>query len=305
MKGNLIARLRRELNPWVRQDVSVSYDLYNEVRARHGLRPVQRLSAVLSKPNGSVGNKKLGKTASYREAAVGGRTLAQGDTSGYEVCPWKGVCFKACLGNEGNFRYKRNTVVKIARTQFEYEHPHHAWSIYAHEVQKDLAWAEKRGYDLFWRPDVLSDTSLWRVLPEFFDLFPTVGFYGYTKNWASMNYGDRGWMLPNYRLALSADERVHLPIHEALSDGWNVAMVFDVQGPSELPIEWEGWPVVDATQDDTWMLTHSGVVGGLEPIGWRMKADTSGFVRQAEGERHGEPDRVARTVLVSASAGVQ
>ena len=304
MRGNLTARLRREFKPWQRKDLDESYALYNEVRARQDLNPTKRLSSTLSKPTSNEGNAKLNKTALFRDACVGGRALAQGNTSGLEVCPWRTkACSLGCLGAEGNYIYPRNTRVKVARTHFEYEFPHHAWSIYEAEIAKDLAYASKRGWDLFWRPDILSDSMIWSVLPELFDSFPTVGFYGYTKNWRSVMDYPQGWVLPNYRLALSASERKE-PIAEALRLGVNVAMVFDVASSKDLPTSYLGYPVVNGSDDDTWMLSETGVIGGLVPIGYKMRNDTSGFVREVPpGARNAKPSNVDRTVLIAASRG--
>lgn len=271
------------LSPWQPQDVAVSYDLYSEVRERHLLDPTKRLSSTLAKPGKHEGNMKLIKTATSQGVAVSGRALAQGQSSGIEACPWRTAqCTMACLGEEGHYRFARNARVKAARTEFEYEYPHHAWTLYAHEIERDLRAATKNGWRLYWRPDILSDSQMWLKIPEFFAMFPGVTFYGYTKGWREALKYPGSWVLPNYKVAVSASERKTENVGYAISNGTNVAMVFDVDDGSQLPDSHRGIPVVDATMDDTWMVSHAGVIGGLIPIGWKMQQDTSGFVRRPE-----------------------
>lgn len=282
-KPNLTGKLKTAFrNGLQEQDIKESYELYASVRATLDLNPVKRLSSTLAVPTKDTANAKLAKSAKARQAAVGGRAIAQGDSSGIETCPWRtAACTSACLGEEGNYIYPHNQRVKIARARFEYEYPHHAWSLYAHEIEKDQRYADKRGLDMYWRPDIISDSQPWAVLPELFTSFPRVTFYGYTKNWAGMwRIPLRGWVLQNYKIAFSASEMDQDLKHLVQQTGVNVAAVFDVESPDQLPESYLGLPVVDAISDDTWMLQHSGVIGGLKPIGHAMKADTTGFVRR-------------------------
>ena len=304
MMGNLTNKLRKALDPWQEQDVGGSYDLFNEIRTRYMLAPAKRLSSTLSKPGEAQGNAKLDKTANRRQVAVGGRALMQANGSGVEVCNWRTpACTAACLGSEGNYLFPRNRLVLAARTMFEFEYPHHAWSIYEAEIHRDLAYARKRDWSLFWRPDILSDSQLWTIIPELFDRFPGVTFYGYTKNWTEALKYPGSWVLPNYRIAVSASERED-SIHDAVANGTNVAVVFDVDDPSELPTRHVGHQVVDATVDDAWMIENDGVIGGLVPIGFKMAQDTSGFVKEPEGNRNATPVRmVADSVSTVATGG--
>ena len=277
LNGRLRTAFRSGFEP---TDVDDAYALYNKVRSDFDLKPAKRLSSTLAKPTANDANVKLRKTAELREAAVSGRALAPGDAGGIEACPWRtATCSAFCLGNEGNYLYPRNQRVLVARKQFEFDHPREAWTLYDHEIGRDAAYAEKRGWSLFWRPDIVTDSEPWRFLPDLFARHPKVTFYGYTKNWhAAWRMPLGGWVLPNYRVAFSASE-LDQPIDRlARETGVNVAVVFNIV--DAFPVSYLGVPVVDATVDDTWMLRHNGVIGALKPIGQKMKSDTSGFLRK-------------------------
>lgn len=88
-----------------------------------------------------------------------------------------------------------------------------------------------------------------------FELFPSVQFYDYTKNWTRFDKE-----LPsNYHLTFSRSETNHDKAMELLNKGINVAMVFD-----KLPSTYEGFEVINADLDDLRFLDKKGVVCGLK-----------------------------------------
>ena len=88
-----------------------------------------------------------------------------------------------------------------------------------------------------------------------FELFPSVQFYDYTKNWTRFDKE-----LPsNYHLTFSRSETNHDKAMELLKRGINVAMVFD-----KLPSTYEGFEVINADLDDLRFLDNKGVICGLK-----------------------------------------
>lgn len=88
-----------------------------------------------------------------------------------------------------------------------------------------------------------------------FELFPSVQFYDYTKNYTRFDK-----VLPsNYDLTFSRSEVNHDKAMELLKRGINVAMVFD-----KLPNTFEGFEVINADLDDLRFLDKKGVICGLK-----------------------------------------
>ena len=88
-----------------------------------------------------------------------------------------------------------------------------------------------------------------------FELFPSVQFYDYTKNYTRFDK-----VLPsNYDLTFSRSETNHDKAMELLKRGINVAMVFD-----KLPNTFEGFEVINADKDDLRFLDKKGVICGLK-----------------------------------------
>ena len=99
--------------------------------------------------------------------------------------------------------------------------------------------------------------------------FPGVQFVDYTKNHMRLKR-----KLPaNYHLTLSRHETNEALALEAISNGHNVAIVFD-----SLPESYKGFTVIDGDKHDLRHLDPQGVIVGLSPKGRLAKKDTSGFV---------------------------
>jgi len=99
--------------------------------------------------------------------------------------------------------------------------------------------------------------------------FPGVQFVDYTKNHMRLKR-----KLPaNYHLTLSRHETNEALALEAISNGHNVAIVFD-----SLPESYKGFTVIDGDKHDLRHLDQRGVIVGLSPKGRLAKKDTSGFV---------------------------
>lgn len=120
--------------------------------------------------------------------------------------------------------------------------------------------------DLYWLVKVLA--------PE----FPTVQFYDYTK----LPRPELREM-PNYHLTFSLSEINWDDAKHALSQGFNLAVPFDVKRGKPLPETWRGLRIVDGDLNDLRFLDgHQGVVIGLRAKGRRaMKSTCNGFIQLA------------------------
>lgn len=102
--------------------------------------------------------------------------------------------------------------------------------------------------DLAWEKFKLNGKSL-------MELFPNVQFYDYTKNYLRF---DRE--LPeNYHLTFSRSEDNDIHAEHLLSQGHNVAIVFD-----ELPETYKGYKVVNGDKSDLRFTDEKNVVVGLK-----------------------------------------
>jgi hypothetical protein len=107
------------------------------------------------------------------------------------------------------------------------------------------------------------------------DLFPTVQFVDYTKNYKRMLRSCNHMLPSNYHLTFSRSETNEAECLEVLKAGGNVAVVF----AGEMPSEYLGVAVVNGDEHDLRHLDpRGGYVIGLSPKGRKAKTDTSGFV---------------------------
>jgi hypothetical protein len=114
------------------------------------------------------------------------------------------------------------------------------------------------------------------------DLFPTVQFVDYTKNFKRMLRFCNHMLPKNYHLTFSRSEDNEAQCREVLKQGGNVAVVF----AGEFPEHYLGHRVVNGDEHDLRHLDRSpedkdrygGLIIGLSPKGRKAKNDTSGFV---------------------------
>lgn len=98
----------------------------------------------------------------------------------------------------------------------------------------------------------------WEKIPilgfnNIFEFFPAVQFYDYTKNPLRM-----ALQIPNYNLTFSRSETNHEDCMKVLRMGKNVAMVF-----RKVPLEYEGFKVIDGDLSDLRFNDQQGVIVGL------------------------------------------
>lgn len=87
-----------------------------------------------------------------------------------------------------------------------------------------------------------------------FELFPNVQFYDYTKNPKRMDLN-----IPNYHLTFSKSESNDDAVKTVLTNGGNVAIVFN-----ELPTEYMGYKVINGDETDLRFLDGDNVIVGLK-----------------------------------------
>jgi hypothetical protein len=227
----------------------------------------------------TVGNPKLLKGAKkgYLSSVL---HFAPANLSGKEVCPkrTKG-CTDACLnlaGRGGIFKKGETTNViqqaRIRKTKMFFETRQDFMHELVNEIQKTVKKAEKQGLIPVFRLNGTSDLA-WEKYEvmlsgkNIFQLFPQVQFYDYTKvNNRKVSH------IPNYHLTFSKADGNDMDVRLALSNGMNVAVVFN-----KVPDTYLGRPVINGDETDLRFLDPMGVVVGLKAKG-KAKKDTTGFV---------------------------
>ena len=199
---------------------------------------------LLSDPKVNYKIKKNLKKGFYTYSLA----LAHSDISGYNVCPManrlrmgenvskKSTCSSVCVGYNGFAqRFPSVMEARVKKTKMFYENRGEFLSILENEIIKVVNKAEKLGFKPSFRLNAYSDIR-WEnygIIQKFSD----VTFYDYTKlpnrsipenyQLTYSHYGDYGYTT------------------RALSNGMNVAMVFD-----EIPREYGGVEVLNGDETD-------------------------------------------------------
>jgi hypothetical protein len=198
--------------------------------------------------------------------------LAPFNISGFNTCPMaSNGCKKACLYTAGRGRFNNVQQARINKTRFFFNDR----AKFIELLDKDIQKLKNKAKKLNLIPVVrLNGTS---------DLMPTeyvnlikkhsdINFYDYTKVLKRFKMDMPG----NYSLTFSRSEENEAEAIEALKSGKNVAIVFEAIN-NELPILWNGYPVINGDESDLRFLDAKNVVVGLKAKG-SAKKDTSGFV---------------------------
>ena len=202
--------------------------------------------------------------------------LAPAKLSGYNVCPMatKG-CAASCLNTAGRGRFAKIQTARIAKTRRFFEDRDNFMRELAGDIRAGIRKSEREGLILAVRLNGTSDIR-WETISlegarNIFEMFPGVTFYDYTK------LPNRRDLPPNYRLTFSRGEQSPDKVRDIIRGGRNVAAVFRVGRREELPLFWEGLPVIDGDRTDLRFLDPEGVVVGLRAKGAAPR-DRSGFV---------------------------
>ena len=195
--------------------------------------------------------------------------LAPHTQSGWNVCPSASEgCASACLYHQGRGRMSSVQNARLRKTTMYFQERELFLSLLEKDIASIVRRADRKGYQPCVRLNGTSDIRWERH--GIMEKFPEVQFYDYTK---IVNRRD----LPdNYSLTFSRSECNGDHLETALSNGMNVAAVFN-----GLPSEWMGIPVIDGDEHDLRFLDPKPCIVGLSAKG-TAKKDQSGFVIMQE-----------------------
>jgi len=229
-------------------------------------------------------NAKLKKGAGKGFLVLGFQG-ASGKRSGHIVCGSAVTHAMECLGlcnlTAGNGRFESVYNSRKRRTWFLFEDPALWVALLIHDLEVARFMAQALGLSLAIRLNVFSDIPWELVIPWLFPLFPLVTFYDYTKEEWRLDQP----MPVNYRLTLSYNETIEIETAKHwISQGQNVAVVFNTTKHRGLPSHWNGIEVIDGDEHDLRFLDPAGVVVGLIAKGKathtkKLDIDSSVFVQ--------------------------
>ena len=210
--------------------------------------------------------------------------LAPGSLSGFNVCPGASDgCLFSCLNTAGRGHMKGIQDARIRRTRLFFEDRPTFMAQLVDEVSKGIRKAERKGLIPVFRLNGTSDIR-WETVKvgdhrNIFEMFPNVQFYDYTK------LANRRNIPANYHLTFSRSESNDHLLSQAIGNGMNVAVVFNVKKGESLPMSdrsrfsggFGPLPIVDGDETDLRFLDRDGSIVGLRAKGKATK-DTSGFV---------------------------
>lgn len=201
--------------------------------------------------------------------------LAPAATSGYNVCSHSTKeCRLGCLNTSGRAAidiFSGNTKIQDARikkTRLFHENQRFFMDWMFAEIRSAQAKAKKDCFFFSVRLNATSDINWQNVLVDgknVFDTFPDVAFYDYTKNHNKFNN-----IPANYHLTLSYTGRNWKHCLDALSNGFNVAMVFNVRNEKFLPKTYNGFKVINGDLTDYRIDDAKGIIVGLK---WKRIAN--------------------------------
>jgi hypothetical protein len=198
--------------------------------------------------------------------------LAPFNISGFNTCPMaSNGCKKACLYTAGRGRFNNVQQARINKTRFFFNER----AKFINLLDKDIQKLKNKAKKLNLIPVVRLNGTSDLMTAEYIDLIKKhsdINFYDYTKVLKRFKMD----MPKNYSLTFSRSEANEAEAIEVLKSGKNVAIVFEAIN-DELPMLWNGYPVVNGDESDLRFLDPANVVVGLKAKG-SAKKDTSGFV---------------------------
>ena len=241
-------------------------------------------------------NSKTEKTAgAAAEFLIGILTLAPGDISGVNLCPFMGACFFVC-----NQWWSGMQIQAVSRNRKLYDTLFllAAPALFRDQLRDDIELLVKRCRNLGVQPLVrlngASDLGWAALIRE----YPDVVFYDYTK--AERRFRDylAGKLPPNYNLVFSASEKSDdATLREFLDAGGNVVVVLAIDYypaakrigriPREFKLDGATYPTFDADEHDVRLpsVDGRGRVGVLRMKGaaneTKARGLASGFSRVA------------------------
>lgn len=240
-------------------------------------------------------NAKVRKGLQVMDVEAAIMHLAPAATAGRNtVCPWSTEgCRAACLftagrgqvtGELSTANLERYSIqrARINRTRLYWEDRGRFFEILGRELERLSKRAAKRGKLAVARLNGTSDIPFESVAPGFFESFPEIAFYDYTKSERRGRDFAAGRLPVNYHLTYSRSEVTpDATVCDLVAAGANVAVVFRGK---ELPSHFLGFPVIDGLAHDFRFADPRGVIVGLLEKG-RAKRDASGFVVEVDDPR--------------------
>ena len=206
--------------------------------------------------------------------------LAPHKIAGFNVCPHASIgCAAACLYNAGRGKFTNVQLARISKTKYFRESPTEFMLNIVKDIDALIRKAKREGMTPCVRLNGTSDLPFIEMKfngMRITDLFPDVQFYDYSPNYKRMIQYLNGGLPSNYHLTFSRKEDNEEQVESVLSQGGNVAIVFE-----ELPKTWKGYKVIDADKHDLRFLDDTNVVCGLTFKGTKadkLKAIESGFL---------------------------
>lgn len=211
--------------------------------------------------------------------------LAPADISTFQVCPKASDgCKAACLYTAGRGKMTMTQTARINKTLWFFQERKTFMAQLVKDIGKVARKAENQNMipairlngtsDIAWEKiKVEKDGKQYRNVME--AAYPDVQFYDYTKIIGRKSAIE----LSNYHLTFSLSEDNDSDAIKSLSQGYNVAVVFDIKKNQPKPESWSGYPVIDGDDTDVRFFDpNGGHIVGLTAKGDAMK-DDSGFVR--------------------------
>lgn len=240
----------------------------------------------------SVGNPKTlkGMKQGYNTYIL---HLAPYTLSGHNTCPKATTgCIAACLntaGRGGMFKKGEFTnniqKARIRKTQLFYNNRHEFMSLLVKDILLAIKQSARLGLTPVIRLNGTSDISFEKypvkmgnvIYSNIFSAFGYIQFYDYTKV-----LGRKVTNISNYHLTFSAADGNENDVDNAIKQGYNIAVVFNLKKTLPMP-EYHRFnnqvrPVFNGDESDLRFLDPEYHIVGLYAKG-KAKKDTSGFVK--------------------------
>lgn len=215
--------------------------------------------------------------------------LAPHTISGFQVCPKASPqCREACLYTAGRGIYTKVQQARIAKTVEFFNNRNNFMAILVNDIKALIKKAKKAKMvpavrlngtsDIAW--EKIACTVDGKVYKNVMEAFTDVSFYDYSKI-LGRSYA---LSLPNYHLTFSLSEENDADAVKALAQGYNVAVVMNLNKKDDKPATWGGYPVVDGDETDVRFYDpKGGHIVALTAKGAARKMMGLGFVRDSTG----------------------
>jgi len=204
------------------------------------------------------------------------------EAGGKNICPASSPgCRRDCLFTAGRGKFDAIRDARIRKTQFYFSDPEAFLASLRFDISKLERDAAKEGLTPVVRVNGTSDLP--KLAQQMAREFPHILHYDYTKI-----PGAHRRTLPNYDITFSLSEENEHHAKTALSEGLNLAVVFNVRPGQPLPDEYMGHKVIDGDEHDLRFLDGKAPDGRPVIVGLRAKGDAkkqseeNGFVIRVE-----------------------